>query len=327
MVRLCVIAWFLLTVTLANAIQVTGRGKTVDEAKNNAFANAIDIVVGTIVVNEREAANYRLVKNEILVYSSGYVDDYKILSQDRIGSDIVLQMDVTVSSNKISQRILSKSSSTTVLDGNRSQAQLQTYLQSRNNGDKLLQNLLNDYPYRAFNVEQYPHQIQVDNYRNATLVMPYKLYWNYNYVVSLRETLDALHDGSQGFLKKAPGNVVIMAKDPKDLVLGKRTHHEFNDLTYVNTISDNFYNKELRVMARIIDKNEQTIWYICHHPDFLSGVKPAMYGIGSPNQVVIFGNQVEEGNVRLNINPQSELYRVLNDTFKIQLQIVRAKDC
>jgi predicted RNase H-like HicB family nuclease len=72
-----------LVAPLANALQVSGQGATFEEAKQNAFRTAIEFTVGSVVTSERESNNYKLVKDEILVYSAGYVTDYKIISTIR----------------------------------------------------------------------------------------------------------------------------------------------------------------------------------------------------------------------------------------------------
>jgi hypothetical protein len=69
-----------LVAPFANALQVSGEGATLEEAKLNAFRTAIEFAAGSVVVSERESHNYKLVRNEILVYSAGYVTDYKIIS-------------------------------------------------------------------------------------------------------------------------------------------------------------------------------------------------------------------------------------------------------
>ena len=72
--------------SIANAgdyITVTGTGKTLDQAKEQAFRKAIEYKVGATVLSDVETQNYQRVKDEIYIYSSGYVDDYKFLKIGR----------------------------------------------------------------------------------------------------------------------------------------------------------------------------------------------------------------------------------------------------
>lgn len=309
-------------------IRVTGQGATYELAKQSALATAVEFHIGSLVISERESNQYRLVKEELLVYSAGYVDDYKIIGQHKQGNDIVLTADVLVASNKIYQRILSQSSSTNQFNGNRHITQYQSYLYEKQQGDKILANLLNDYPKRAYNIQQFPYAIKIDNYRNAKISVPYTLSWNYNYIASFRATMELLQDANNSILKHAPGSVVIMVKDPKDYFIGKMTNHEFNDLKKIDMIADTIkVHREVRMMLILRNKYNQPIWQMCHTPNFISGRGKAFYGIGGGNTIILYGNEVEQGNVELQINPQSNLYRSLNDIFSIELQIVKQTDC
>ena len=67
-----------------NYLRTSGVGNTYEEAKNNAFREAIEYQVGVVIASERESYNDKLIKNEILAYSSAFVDEYKIISQQTI---------------------------------------------------------------------------------------------------------------------------------------------------------------------------------------------------------------------------------------------------
>lgn len=334
----------------AGTVTVTGIGNDFEEAKYNGFRNAIETHLGTLVLSEREHHNYKTVKNELLVYSSGYIDRYDIVSQQVIRNKINLVMDVTVNSNKISNRIVGQFKDTNNIDGYRIKTQIDTYQSERLNADKVLKNVLEDYPHRAYNIEQLPYRVETDNNRNGMLVMPYKLSWNYNYISSLNDTLAAIQDaevnimesvsadtknilvrlfptqGPRNYTPNRPTSIVsISAKAPNDFVFGKLSKYGFNDTTHPENISAKFYNHEVRIMARILNRNNTTVWYICHHPLFLSGQSKSFYSIGDYQNISINGNAFEEGVVRLFISPG--LYDVLRDSFKIQMQIVRAQSC
>lgn len=308
----------------ANPIRVVGVGVDIESARNNGFSNAIDIYVGTVVVSERELHNYKLTKNEILVYSSGYVDNYKIISQTNIGNQLQLVMDVSVNTNRISNRILGKYTTNESVDGVRIQSQVGTYQTERNNADRLLNNALNDYPYRAYNIEQLPYHITTTN-RILQFVMPYKLSWNYNYLMAISDILEKTQDAKSTFLNRAFSNLTISAKDNKDHVFGKRVTYSFNDITQPQLVVGKLYDDELRIMARLMNKSNDTVWYICHHPYFLSGKTPAFYSVGDIRNITLHGNAIEQGEVKLDIGP--DLNRILKDIHRIQLQIVKSKDC
>ena len=109
--------------------RVLGTGQTFDEAKANAFNTAIEIVVGSVIVNTKESNNNQLIRDEIVKASAGYVDDYNIISESKTGRGYTLVIDVKVKNSKIAERVLSAGKSETNLKGEALNAQYQTYQQ------------------------------------------------------------------------------------------------------------------------------------------------------------------------------------------------------
>jgi hypothetical protein len=312
----------------SHTIRVSGNGNSFEQAKLNAFKIAIEQHVGFIVSSEREVHNLKLAREEILVYSSGYVDNYTIISHLQVGNTTVLVVDVAVASSKIANRILSHSSSIHQFNGDRHSAQYQTYLANRNSGDNLLQSVIADYPKHAFNIEQKPYSLHVDTFRNAVIVIPYQLSWNYNYIVSLNSVLASLNEGRLGFLAKPAGQVVVMVKDPKDFLIGTKTHFKFNDFIRVNKLVEGMTgDNEIRIKAIVKNKYNQIVAESCHTPSMVTGDTPAFFDAGQLNTLLIYGNQRENGNIRIVVTPQSNLYQSLNDILDLQLKIVNYIAC
>jgi hypothetical protein len=111
-----------------NYFRATGIGNTYEEAKQNAFKEAIEYQVGVVIASERESYNDKLIKNEILAYSSAFVDEYKIISQQNIGNKIQLVVDVKLSLLRLSDRILSKGKDSKNLDGAKHDNQYKSFL-------------------------------------------------------------------------------------------------------------------------------------------------------------------------------------------------------
>ena len=118
-----------------NYIRTTGIGHTYEEAKNNAFREAIEYQVGVVIASERESYNDKLIKNEILAYSSAFVDEYKIISQRNIGNKVQVVVDVKLSLLRLSDRILSKGKDSKNLDGAKHDNQYKSFLENKQNGD------------------------------------------------------------------------------------------------------------------------------------------------------------------------------------------------
>ena len=84
---LCLVVFFLL-VNNANAaekyIRVVGEGNTIEQAKENAFRTAVQQRAGAVVLSERQSNLGNLSKDNISVFSAGYVDDFKIIAKNII---------------------------------------------------------------------------------------------------------------------------------------------------------------------------------------------------------------------------------------------------
>ena len=309
-----------LVVPLANAIQVSGEGSTFEEAKLNAFKTAIEYEAGTVVVSERDSYNYKLVKNEILVYSSAYITNYKIINSFKSGNQVHVVVDVDVASNKIADRILGVGSKPSIVES-KHDMQYQTYMENKNNGDRLLLQVLKDYPTKAFTVTQGNHALAVDVYRNGILEIPLEFRWNYNYITSLNDTLAILEDGSNGLLKQSPGNVTIMAKDPKDYVFGKKSTYKFNDVLIVNALKETFLRKTPRIQLTITGRGK-VVYKNCFVPDSFVGKRPGFFNAES--NLLVYGNQVEKNIIKLELRNMPTLLR---DAENIDLAVVAHESC
>ena len=93
-------------------IRVTGRGKTESEAKSDAFHEAVQLKIGAIVLSEQESSLNSLDKNDVSVYSAGYVTDYKIISTSVVHDSVIITMDVLVNPSKLLNQTLSRGGKT-----------------------------------------------------------------------------------------------------------------------------------------------------------------------------------------------------------------------
>jgi len=313
---LCLVAPF------ANALQVSGEGYTFEEAKQNAFRTAIEFAAGSVVTSEREAVNYKLVKDEILVYSAGYITDYKIINTIKSGNQVHVIVDVQVSSNQLSDRILGVGKEPKNFDTDKHHSQYQTFLQGKANADRLLNQVLNDYPKKAFIVTQGVHQFKIDSYRNGIIEIPLEFKWNYNFIVSFNEALKILEDGSNGLLTPSPGNVTVMAKDPKDWVIGNKNQYKFNDMVIPTSIRNKMQVNKPNILLSIKDFNNTITFKQCYVPDSIAGKKSAFYDLSS--SLVVYGNQVEKNKIEVRLTNMNEALKYIHN---IELTVVDDSSC
>ena len=199
------IRWFALgllfvsTCAYANTrIQVEGHGVTVDQAKQNGFRNAIEQVVGQVIVSDQEVQGDQLTKDWIGGYSAGYVDDFEILETRQEGNVIFVKMNVAVASSKIAQRMMSSGNKSLIINGERLQAQIDTQLDQRNRGDQLIAEVLTSYPYNAYVVNSGQTEIILGVRREVYVDVPYEIHWSRFWLAALNETLGVIAVDSKG---------------------------------------------------------------------------------------------------------------------------------
>ena len=77
-----------------------GHGETVDEARKNALVDVLQKVVGVYVDSEFRMSNEKIIKDEIITHSSGFVESYKVLdegdSDDGCGKFVTIRARVKV---------------------------------------------------------------------------------------------------------------------------------------------------------------------------------------------------------------------------------------
>lgn len=301
-------------------IRVTGEGATQEQAKQNAFREAVQIRVGSVVLSERESSLRKLERDDINVYSAGYVDDYKIVSVERTNGTVKVTLDVLVADSKLVNNRLNSGKVANQIEGDRANTNYRTFMDQKLRGDKLLNSVLKTYPESAYIIQQKNYSVSVNAYRNIVLQVPYKLTWNYNYIVSFNEALDLIQDNRFGYLQPAPSNVVVMAKDPKDFVLGERKHFRFNDvplLDYMKSMMTG--DREIRMMMTLRDTDNRVMYKGCWP------MQSTFYVMGEPRNLLIYGNTKEEGVLQLVIN--SEYNQILEKSRNIEVSVVPRIKC
>lgn len=179
-------------------LTVIGVGKTEELARQNGFKQAIELHVGSVILDEKEVRDYKLVKDDILNYSAGYIDHYQVISTSRQGNEYRLEMIVRVSSSKIAERILKQDIQPSKVDGNQMRQTFDSYMRHLKQGDELLLKIMSVFPQRAFNIDMKSIDFKVNRYRDAVIEVPFTVTWNNIFQSALREALDASQDVAEG---------------------------------------------------------------------------------------------------------------------------------
>lgn len=181
--------WIVLNTKRVYYIEVDSRGDTFEDAKNEAFRLAIEQAVGTLVLSETESQNYRLRRNDIVTYASGYVDRFEITDRRQFAGETRLRIRVWVAHSAIAGRLLHQQAEPREISGNTIATQIQTFQQQQQSGDRLLSTVLQDFPHRAFDVMMEPARVVMDSQRQGQLQVPFVVGWSKTYLKALEETL------------------------------------------------------------------------------------------------------------------------------------------
>ena len=292
-------------------VRAMGNGTTLENAKNDAFRNAVTIIVGAAVLSERESRKDTLTKDDLINYSAGYIDRYQIVNKIENPNDVIVIIDVIVRSSKIHERVLNTGSTEKQVDGDRLSTQLNTYLQEQQSGDAFLGAVLNDYPNRAFEIKQGKHEFKLDNNRRAILIIPFEMRWSYRYLVALNESLKKVQHGDN----RSPDRIHVVSKNPKDWILGRTDTYYFNDSTQPNQMR-NAFRGGVYLQAIIKNGEGNVLFAECYTPNSVFS------GENNKGSYTVFGNEVEEDTVQIPIN--YKIKAVLDKADSVTLSVTKS---
>lgn len=172
-------------------IQIECVGYSESQAKQECFDSAIEQVVGQVIISDAEVTGDNLTKDFIGKYSAGYIDNYKILekSQDHNNSWHI-KMSVSVASSKIAQRMMSKGEHSEFIDGDRVQIQLSSQLEQRDQGDRLIGQVLSSYPENAYIINSGQTEFKINKLRQPYVDLPYSITMSRQWVEAFNEALE-----------------------------------------------------------------------------------------------------------------------------------------
>ena len=118
---------------------VTGVGVDQDKATKNAFANAIENAVGTLVDAETIVNNESVVKDQILTYSDAYIDHYDKISEGKRDDGLwEVKIKAFVQPKKLEEKLRDSNITVAQVDGKSIAARLGTQSKKEQDGAALL---------------------------------------------------------------------------------------------------------------------------------------------------------------------------------------------
>lgn len=180
-------------ITVGKTVQVetvTGIGTTREDAKEDAFKNAIEEVVGSLLISSQISVKDKVVQDNIKSYSAGYIIDYSILfdnEQDGIWTVII---DAEVASSKIADRFIQSGEQDLFVAGILIEDVLDSDRKERHQGDQILSEVLASYPLNAYVIDHKGMIFRLSQERKSFVEIPYKVTMSQSWLHALSETLD-----------------------------------------------------------------------------------------------------------------------------------------
>jgi len=175
-------------------VDVVSEGTSPDQAKYHGFRTAVEQAIGTVVASQSQSQEQRLTRDEIITYSSGFVDRFEIQHQEAVANGTRLKMRVWVAESRLAHRLLGRSIDNQAVPGDQLSAQISTLIQERQTGDQLVAAVMKDFPDRSFAVEAKKSEAKFNEYRQAVLEVSVTLGWDRNWANSLLEVLNRTKD-------------------------------------------------------------------------------------------------------------------------------------
>lgn len=273
-------------------VQVKSTATTPALARAEAFKLAVSQAVGAVVLAESEVKNNELLRKDIIQYSSGYVEDFKVLQETQVDSGVQIVMDVWVSDSKIADRLLYVSKGNNIIDGTKAATQHQSLLNEKTSGDRLLSAILNDFPSRAFDVSVHKTQWRTTG-RTLEIFIPISIGWNSAYINALYEVLMATRDGNNSLDQKYGKRFssVVMLKRKGDFF---KIYAAYSDPHKPEMIDKVLISTNPMVLLEIKDAANGVIYSQCFKLEHMRGGyygEPTIFGHYAADRFDIPGGQ------------------------------------
>lgn len=293
--------------TKAYYIQVESRAENFEKAKQQAFRLASEQVAGTVVLSESELRNSRLTRDEIITYSSGLIDEYRIVSRVDAHNYVQLVVDIWIQESVMAQRLLARSATEQGIRGPELATRVESIQQERQRGDAVFAAVLSDFPRRAFAVQMSRPQIIMDPYRNVMVFSDVEIRWDRRY-------LAAVYDAAQ-----RTGRKPCVWNCPP----GSRFYiqgWEFDDIQKLLLINSVIGTTDLHLMMTITTLQGQPHYKKCFGLGSLSSKK--MYGFGG-NQLSLW-DQTYQARLNASLGTDTAAMSALDN---IRIEVVTGPQC
>jgi hypothetical protein len=318
----CVLAVVAAASVSAQDAHVIGYGPTKQGAINSAFQKAIEEVSGTVVLSEKESKKDKLTKNDVGNYSAGYIDKYEITDMRKEKDEFAVEMDVWVRKSLMANHKINSSKNAKDIDGAEISTQYNTFVKDKKEAGNFLGKILQDYPSKAFDIKQEYLDVLVGGARNMVISVQYKMNWNYDYLISMKEALGQIQQNPEYYdlaclCYKSKERIRIVSAKPGKFLASSDMFY-FSDLGLAQQVNDKF-DSIIRIKSTVYDDDDRPIFSSCFSTDTLWA------GRRMDNTYELHGSKYERERLLIDV-PANMIGQIKNAT-KVELSIVPSVQC
>lgn len=173
------------------AVTVQGIGTNEQQAREQAFAAAIDEALGTLVVSQLDIENNLVQRHRLLRYNSGYIHSFRI--RDRVwlpDGQVVLDMDVWVKHISLAEALVPSGVAVDRSIMQQAAGAVDSMIKESETGNRLLSAVVEDYPTRGLDVTVSNTAIAITANRRVAMTVDVAVRWNAAYLTGLAAALE-----------------------------------------------------------------------------------------------------------------------------------------
>jgi hypothetical protein len=313
--------WLLTDERRVYYIEVAGIGDTEAQARTNGFRLAVEQALGSLIASETQAQNGRINRDEIISYAAGFVNKFEIVDTKSTPRGVQVTMRVWVERSALADRLLTQSQADGTIDGPRATYKLDTLNQERRTGDALVQQVLNDFPQRAFDIEMGSVRILREN-RQAYVQIPFKLSWSQNYLRSLWTAVEATS-------QKTSTPVSVIAVNSGSIFRDYGGQARFDDTVKIEQLYRAMILSRPNILVTIKNADQTTAFLCCfgwqeldHESDY--NQRPGRFVKMSTYAASAFVDGAFTLNSVIIVPPYAV---TLNDANTVELKMVKREQC
>lgn len=288
-------------------IRVEATASNFEKAKQQAFRLASEQVAGTVVLSESELRNSSLDRNEIITYSSGLIDEYRVVSRSDAPSGVNVVIDIWITESVMAQRLLARSATEKGIDGSALAVRTAGIQEEQQRGDAVFAAILRDFPRRAFSVKMSKHSIVMDPNRNLVLYADVELNWDRRYIAAFYDA--AQRTGRKPCVWRCPPGARFYIQG-----------WEFDDIQKLLLIDQTIGKANMYIQMDIVGIRGNTLRQQCVEIGSLSSI--SMYGFGG-NQLSLW-EKPYRARVHAPLNSDPAL---LNQISNVRIEVVNGSQC